>query len=74
MEIKSVKDVRALAKNVTEMAYTLECHPMTLYLWSKQGIHEKYWAKLHKHYGVLPYECFLINAKIRGYSTKTNRG
>lgn len=69
--IKYVQDIYELAKGgVTELAYKLECHPRTIERWVKYGIPDRFWAPLHKLYGVTPFELFRLNAKIRGYSSK----
>lgn len=66
--IKHAEDIFSLAKGgVVEIAYKLGCHTRTVERWPKHGVPDKYWPKLHELYGVTPYECFRLNAKIRGY-------
>jgi len=65
-EIKHVQDIYSRAKGgVMEIAYKLGVHSRTVERWPKHGIPDKYWAKLAKLYGVLPIECYEINAKLR---------
>lgn len=74
-KINYVQDIFALAKGgVTEVAYKLGLHARTVEMWRKQGIPDKYWKGLDDLYGIKPYECFRLNAKIRGYSNKILKG
>lgn len=71
LKINSVHDITSLPKGgIIELAYKLGCHIRTIERWPKYGIPDKYWPKLDKLYGIKPYQCFLLNAKIRGYSNK----
>lgn len=73
--ITSVQDIHDRAKGgIAEIAYKLSVHPKTIERWPKCGIPDKYWSVLEKLYGVTPFECFRINAKIKRYSDKILRG
>ena len=66
--IKFIQDIYSLAPGgTTEIAYKLKIHPRSVERWLRAGIPDKYWNKLHEHFGVTPFECFKVNAKIRGY-------
>lgn len=69
-EIRHAQDIYDLAKGgVTEIAYKLKVHPRTVERWSKFGIPESYWPKLHELYGVMPIQCFKLNERMKRYKT-----
>lgn len=71
-DIKHIQDIYKLARGgVAEIAYKLKKHPRTVERWVECGIPDTYWPRLYDLYGVLPIECFKLNAKIRGYRDHT---
>lgn len=70
INIKHMEDVYEIGGGVMRIAADLEVHSRTVERWREFGIPDKFWDKLHKLYGITPFELFRLNAKIRGYSAK----
>jgi len=74
-KIQCIQDIFDLERlGATGIAYKLQVHTRTVEYWSKRGIPDKYWSKLFDLYGILPSQCFNLNAKLRGYDRKLLKG
>jgi hypothetical protein len=65
-EIRHINDLYDKCGGVMQIASDFKVHSRTVERW-RLGIPEHYWAKLDDLYGIKPYECFKLNAKLKGY-------